>query len=260
MWTSHVALANRIATRGKVSVIRRQIVAWMRNHRNLIDQHYYYKRSFIFLDNFAIKTILQAPQIKRDKANKQQRTKRLSLSDIKVESKTKSVPTQKIKEYMPVRLVARLLVGVTPEEISNYLNIATHQSSPIIGHYQLSNDVEYLLDKQGIEIVKGRFQCNSLNIEKHPNKPEDIRIKVVKAKRKLRSKGHDQLTEKCILLIKTSDDEILYTDQFKNYAQAQAYLLSNNKQFISAYQNKNQSKQRHLINICKIMDISPIEK
>ena len=255
MWTSHAVLANKLANTKDFSVIRNQIVTWMRNHRNLIDQHYYYKRSFIFLDSFAIKTISQA--LKRNKTTKRQRAEQLSLKNIKVESKTKSVPNQRIQEYMPVRLVARLLVGVTPEEISNYLNIATHQSTPIIGHYQLSNDGEYLLDKQGIEIVKGRFKCNSLNIEKHLNKPKNIQIK---AKHKLRSEIQGQLTEKCILLIKTSDGEILYTDQFKNYDQAQAYLLSNNKQFISAYKNQKYSKQRHLINIRKIMDISPIEK
>ena len=52
----------------------------------------------------------------------------------------------------------------------------------------------------------------------------------------------------------------LMTANMIAYDQAQAYLLSNNKQFISAYKNQKYSKQRHLINIRKIMDISPIEK
>lgn len=268
MWTSHAVLANKVAPTNMASAIRHQIVGWIRNYRNLIDQHYYYRRSFIFLDNFAIQTILQSLQIKKNKPNKQQQTKQLSLKGVNVKSKAKKTLASQVKEYTPIKLVARLLVGVTPEEISNYLNIATHQNSPIVGHYQLSNNGEYLLDKKGIEIVKGRFKDSYLDVEKHLKNSKNIQVQESKLtpkiepkpKPKSEIKAQIQSTNNCILLIKTDDGQTLYTDQFKNYDQAQAYLLSNKKQFISAFQNKNHSKLRHLINIRRIMDISPSEK
>ena len=227
---------------------RHQILGWLNKNLEIIDQHYYYQRRTIYLDDFALQVVIDHFKGKiRTKNNDDGQTE---LLDSTVEEPREAdVP---VKSFTPISFISREL-NVDVKEIENLINLSLSRSdSPLRGHWILDNNGEKMIDSEAREVIADHFNQTVSTKQVTPLDDADTASPLGEEN----TEGDEKKPQDYTLAIKTLDNHTLLTTQFKSYEEAQEYLFGDGN-LIKAFEEQNGKKVPHIISTSNIMDIYP---
>ncbi|MEK3532603.1 hypothetical protein AAA435_11485 [Lactobacillus crispatus] len=228
---------------------RHQILGWLNKNLDAIDQHYYYQRRTIYLDDFALQVVIGHFKAK-NRTKFENNGQPDLLSSTVEEPKEANVP---VRSFTPISFISREL-NVDVKEIENFINLSLSKSdSPLRDHWILNNNGERMIDAEGREIIAEHFK--QVVSTKQVTPLDDAVTASLLGEEN--TEGDEKKPQDYTLVIKTLDNHTLLTTQFKSYEEAQEYLFGDGNLIKAFEEQDGEKKVPHIISTKNIMDVYP---